>query len=133
MRATVETHKDGPMPSVRVIIVEGEEDLTIKVSDEGGGIKRSGVPQIFSYLYSTAQLPSALFDDSSNQYSSGQAPLAGFGFGLPLSRIYARYFGGDLQVISTERFGTDAYVYLKRVAAEAGEVIPRSMRKEYNN
>lgn len=59
---------------------------------------------------------------------SGQVPLAGFGFGLPLSRVYARYFGGDLQVISTERFGTDAYVYLKRVAAEAGEVIPRFMK-----
>lgn len=130
MRATVETHKNGPLPSIRVIIVEGEEDLTIKISDEGGGIKRSGVPLIFSYLYSTAQLPSDLSLDLSNHYSSHHAPLAGFGFGLPLSRVYARYFGGDLQIVSTERFGTDAYVFLKRVAAEAGEVIPRSMCRE---
>ncbi len=128
MRATIETHGTGRMPPVRVIIVEGEEDLTIKISDEGGGIKRSGMPYIFSYLYSTAKLPSDLSPDASNHYSSGQVPLAGFGFGLPLSRVYARYFGGDLKVISTERFGTDAYIYLKRVAAEAGEVIPKYMR-----
>jgi pyruvate dehydrogenase kinase 2/3/4 len=127
MRATIEAHGTGKMPPVRVIIVEGKEDLTIKVSDEGGGIKRSGMPFIFSYLYSTAQLPSDLSLDSSNRYSSGQVPMAGFGFGLSLSRVFARYFGGDLQVISTERFGTDAYVYLKRVAAEAGEVIPKYM------
>ncbi len=57
-----------------------------------------------------------------------QAPLAGFGFGLPLSRVYARYFGGDLNVVSIEGFGTDAYVHLKRAAADAGEVLPAALR-----
>ena len=28
--------------------------------------------------------------------------LAGYGYGLPISRLYARYFGGDLQIISME-------------------------------
>ena len=27
---------------------------------------------------------------------------AGYGYGLPISRLYARYFGGDLQIISME-------------------------------
>ena len=39
-------------------------------------------------------------------------PMAGFGYGLPLSRLYARYFGGDLEVISMDGFGTDTFVYL---------------------
>ncbi len=42
MRAVVETHGDAPsLPPVKIVVVEGEEDCTIKISDEGGGIKVS--------------------------------------------------------------------------------------------
>jgi pyruvate dehydrogenase kinase 2/3/4 len=34
--------------------------------------------------------------------SDFKAPMAGFGYGLPISRLYARYFGGDLKLISME-------------------------------
>ena len=45
----------------------------------------------------------------------GPAVLAGYGYGLPISRLYARYFGGDLQIISMEGYGTDAYLHLNRL------------------
>ena len=35
--------------------------------------------------------------------------------GLPLSRLFAQCFGGDLQVVSMEGYGTDVYLYLNKL------------------
>jgi len=102
---------DEPPPPIRVVIAEGHEDVTIKISDEGGGIRRSGLARIWTYLYTTADSPLKEMDG----HSAGPVVLAGYGYGLPLSRLYARYFGGDLQVISMDGYGTDAYLHLNRL------------------
>lgn len=39
--------------------------------------------------------------------------FAGFGYGLPISRLYARYFHGDIALMSCDGFGTDTVIYLK--------------------
>jgi len=87
--------------------------VTIKVSDEGGGIPRSGLASIWTYLYSTAK--SQVKMETLQDDEDGPAVLAGYGYGLPISRLYARYFGGDLQIISMEGYGTDAYLHLNRL------------------
>lgn len=46
------------------------------------------------------------------------------GFGLPLSRLYARYFGGDLRILSLDGWGTDAYLTLHRLGTYP-EVVSR--------
>ena len=43
------------------------------------------------------------------------SPLAGFGCGLPLCRLYASYLGGSLTLISMPVHGTDAYIHLRRI------------------
>ena len=67
------------------------------MSDEGGGIPRSGLPKIWTYLYTTARSPLEDMDTTDTEGSDGPAVLAGYGYGLPISRLYARYFGGDLR------------------------------------
>lgn len=76
--------------------------LKLQISDEGGGIPRSGLPKIFTYLYSTARNP---LDENLDLASADRVTMAGYGCGLPISRLYARYFGGDLQIISMEGYG----------------------------
>ena len=71
------------------------------------------MPKIWTYLYSTASSP--LQQLTEDDIQNAPAVLAGYGYGLPLCRLYARYFGGELQVISMEGYGTDAYLHLSKL------------------
>ncbi|XP_074080350.1 pyruvate dehydrogenase kinase, isozyme 2 isoform X2 [Macrotis lagotis] len=116
MRATVESHESSlTLPPIKVMVALGEEDLSIKMSDRGGGVPLRKIERLFSYMYSTAPTP---------QPGSGGTPLAGFGYGLPISRLYAKYFQGDLQLFSMEGFGTDAVIYLKALSTDSVERLP---------
>lgn len=83
MRAVVENHDHDNLPPVQLVIADGNEDFSIKISDRGGGIPRSGMNRIWTYAYTTMT--------SSSNPTTNTAPMAGFGHGLPLSRLYARY------------------------------------------
>ena len=106
---------------------EGNEDVVIKVSDEGGGIRRSNMPRIWSYLFTTAdpRILDQMLDtsgDSLRDFDTA-SPLAGLGYGLPISRNYARYFGGELTIMSMEGYGTDSFIYLPRLGNRDSAVI----------
>jgi pyruvate dehydrogenase kinase 2/3/4 len=117
LRAVVETHGQDKQefPITKVIVAEGREDITIKISDEGGGIARSAIPLVWTYMYTTVDRTPNLDPDFDK--SDFKAPMAGFGYGLPISRLYARYFGGDLKLISMEGYGTDVYLHLNRLSS----------------
>jgi pyruvate dehydrogenase kinase 2/3/4 len=77
LRATVERFgiDADEYPTIKVVFAHGSEDITIKISDEGGGIPRSGMPLIWSYMYTTADNP-----EVHNEFmeSDFKAPLAGY-------------------------------------------------------
>jgi len=136
-RAVVERHADGfddQLPPVYCQIVHGYEDVTIRISDEGGGIARSQQKDIWKFMYSTYKKKSpwaalarrralSRGDGAPNSADSIRNPLqrqksgvlAGYGVGLSLARLYAQYFGGDLRILSLDGFGTDVYLHLSRL------------------
>ncbi|WWD19452.1 hypothetical protein CI109_103912 [Kwoniella shandongensis] len=117
LRAVVERYgvdNEDSFPPIKVVVVEGSEDITIKISDEGGGIPRSAIPMIWTYLYTTMSDEGL---EANIDASDFKAPMAGFGYGLPLSRLYARFFGGDLRLISMDGYGTDVYISLNKLSS----------------
>jgi pyruvate dehydrogenase kinase 2/3/4 len=112
LSASTKSSSEPQIPPIRVIIVMGAEDVTIKVADRGGGIPRSLMnTTIWQFAHSTAAV-----DELDTAF--GQDGLTGAkirGFGLPLARIYARYFGGELTLKSTEGYGLDAYLHIPRL------------------
>jgi len=130
MRATVERsiERNGTLqlPPINILVSKGSNDITIKISDQGGGFPLVATNTLFNYLYSTAPRPA--------MKPTEMAAFAGYGYGLPLSRLYARYFHGDLKVNSIEGYGTDAIIYLKTHASDASELLPifnKTSTKQY--
>jgi pyruvate dehydrogenase kinase 2/3/4 len=131
MRAVIEHHGQDAKsyPPIKTLLVKGKEDISIRISDNGGGIAFAKLPMLFKYMYSTAPRPAI----TSDIYSTATtAPLAGYGYGLPLSRLYARYFNGDLQVSSIDGYMTDANIYLKTLSKDANESVPLHSRNVAN-
>lgn len=109
--------------------------VTIRIRDRGGGIGPEILPNIWSYSFTTMSededVPGGGTSNSSGSISTssvsidalnvisnssnGGSSIAGLGYGLPLGRAYAEYFGGGVAVQSLYGWGTDVYLRLKGV------------------
>ncbi|KAG5972093.1 hypothetical protein E4U55_000913 [Claviceps digitariae] len=98
--------------------------VTIRIRDRGGGISPDVLPNIWSYSFTTFSddddFPGSGASSADglgiiSAASTGGSSIAGLGYGLPLSRAYAEYFGGGIAVQSLYGWGTDVYLRLKGV------------------
>ncbi|OQO02227.1 hypothetical protein B0A48_11781 [Cryoendolithus antarcticus] len=100
--------------------------VTIRIRDRGGGISPENHTKLWEYGFTTFNEdeindktsgtdagPSAL--DMLSAGAAGGSSLAGLGYGLPLGRAYAGYFGGGIAVQSLFGWGTDVYLSLRGV------------------
>ena len=120
------------VPSIRIIISKGAEDVTIKITDKAGGIPRSDARKVWSFAHTNTDESTMEKEQETNFETDEFTGSAIRGFGLPLARIYARYFGGELTIKSMEGFGVDAYLYLPVLGA-ACENLPQRVTQSPGN
>ncbi|KAF2842624.1 alpha-ketoacid dehydrogenase kinase [Patellaria atrata CBS 101060] len=107
---------------------ESTPGVTIRIRDRGGGISPENYGHIWDYSFTTFnedQISDTLSGNSEGNIDalttiSGSSgvdanSLAGLGYGLPLGRAYAEYFGGGIAVQSLWGWGTDVYLSLRGV------------------
>ena len=117
-------HDAPSLPPIKIVVTKGEEDVSIKIADQGGGMPRSVTKRIWTFAHSTLSKEGRTREDKNDfgkdEFTGGHI----CGFGLPLARIYARYFGGEVTIKSMEGYGVDAYLYLP-VLGVACENLPQ--------
>lgn len=108
-----------PNPELPILIevAGGKRGVSLKVCDQGGGMHWEDVPQVWSYLRKTTkEKERASYDPVASNLKRRVDDLPfDDPFGMPIARLYARYFGGDLTVMPMEGTGCDTYVHLKRL------------------
>lgn len=118
MRATVEaasssasssTNSDH-LPDVEVLIARTRSNgVVIRVTDSGGGIELENIAHLSHFNYST------------KLRTTGKSEV---GYGIPMARLYARYFKGDLVYTSVLGEGTVATYFLRSSSFNESELLP---------
>lgn len=115
MEATLKNCPQVDLPEIIVTVGESESSIMFRVSDQGGGIDPSVKHSVFSLIKGA---------ERNLEHFNGDLQLAGkvdderphlnLGISLALSKIYANYWGGDLDLTSVNGFGTDIYLSLSK-------------------
>ena len=139
-------------PPVEVLICEAPQNVVIRISDQGGGIPRDIIPFLWSFnkgprsasrlqnfkdvptLAATMQeirLPSSerastKFRDSSLSSLTSRPPDFRLGMGLPMSRVYAEYWAGGLELHSLEGYGVDAFLQISKLGNQNEQLTSRA-------
>mmetsp|Transcript_48873 Transcript_48873/g.141580 ORF Transcript_48873/g.141580 Transcript_48873/m.141580 type:complete len:378 (-) Transcript_48873:101-1234(-) len=111
-RAVVESHmidSESALPPIACTIAYREDTVLLRVVDQGGGMTPEQIQNAWKFMHSTVS-------KSAWSCEPNGVVLAGYGIGLPLSRLLAQQFGGDLHVESQEGTGTQVDIILRRAS-----------------
>ncbi|RDA85060.1 hypothetical protein CP532_3109 [Ophiocordyceps camponoti-leonardi (nom. inval.)] len=154
-RCNKNTHASS-VPPVDVTVCEAQEHVIFRISDQGGGISRHQLPYLWSFskgpqsqarLRNLGQVPrmAATTQDlhvreelaradlkAPSVYQSSLSSLAvrspnlRLGIGLPLSRVYAEYWAGSLNIHNLEGYGVDAFLQISRLGNKNEQLTTRA-------
>lgn len=140
-------------PPIEITICEAPQHVIIRVSDQGGGIPREVLPYLWSFskgprsqmrlenLHHVPKMAATLQElkhpdnpgedghtthDSSLSSLSSRPPNLRLGMGLPLSRIYAEYWAGSLELQSLRGYGVDAFLQISKLGNKNEQLTTRA-------
>jgi hypothetical protein len=154
VQAVVEKYHDSPQPPppIEVLICETPQHVIMRISDQGGGIPREILPYLWSFskgprtqsrLENLGQVPAmaatmqelkvserkydreAWYEGSLDSLTS-RPPNLRLGMGLPMSRVYAEYWAGSLELHSLEGYGVDAFLQISKLGNKNEQVTTRA-------
>ena len=115
MEATLKSCTDQNMPEINVTVGHSESSIMFRVSDQGGGIHPSIKESVFSLVKGPERNLNKFTSDLQMAGKlDDERPGLNLGISLALSKIYANYWGGDLDLASINGFGTDIYLSLSK-------------------
>ena len=89
--------------------------ILVKIEDNGIGIKDENKDKIWYFSYSSSKIDEKdILEDNDFSVST---PLSGFGYGLPITNIYADFFNSrknNIVLLSEYGEGTTIYLYMKK-------------------
>lgn len=107
--AVVKAHSQAAsLPAITCQITHSPKAVKIRIKDLGGGMSLSCAQEAWSFMH-TGGSKSAW-----REPGIAANMMSGYGIGLPLSRLYASHFGGDLQLSSWETEGTEVCLTLNK-------------------
>lgn len=83
--------------------------VRVRVRDTGLGISKDRMHSVFGYFWTSSK---------GSTSGSKSLELSGYGIGLPMARLYARVFGGELYLTSERGVGTEAVLVLPNVLSQ---------------
>ncbi|PYI29755.1 pyruvate dehydrogenase kinase [Aspergillus indologenus CBS 114.80] len=141
-------------PPIEVLICEAPQHVIMRVSDQGGGIPREVLPYLWSFnkgphskshLRNLGKVPAMAatlqelsvpterkhadketFRESSLDSLTSRRPDLRLGIGLPMSRVYAEYWAGSLELHSLEGYGVDAFLQISKLGNQNEQVTTRA-------
>ena len=154
IQAVMAKHADSkkPPPAIQVLICEAPQQVIIRFSDQGGGIPRDILPFLWSFnkgprssarLQNLSQVPvlaatmqevqhpkkeksSGKIRDSSLSTLASRPPNLRLGMGLPMSKVYAEYWAGALELHSLEGYGVDAFLQISKLGNQNEQLTSRA-------
>lgn len=152
IQAVMEKHQSTSHspPPIEVLICEAPQHVVIRISDQGGGIPRELLPYLWSFnkgprsasrltnfekvpaMAATGQeilrpdMTRTKVRDSSLSTLASRPPELRLGMGLPMSKVYAEYWAGGLELHSLEGYGVDAFLQISKIGNQNEQITSRA-------
>jgi hypothetical protein len=152
VQAVVEQRKsnDDLPPPIEVLICESAQHVIFRISDQGGGIPREILPHLWSFskgprrnmrlenLHKVPKMAAIMQEVKSSTNGNGRPkksslsqltcrpPNLRLGIGLPMSRIYAEYWAGNLELHSLEGYGVDVFLQIPKLGNKNEQLTTRA-------